>query len=106
MLTQSQAYERGYASGRRARGKLRERMEATYRGWHAGYPAAEGVDFERELLELDRARLASEPSLTKFPETRGWPDIVRAERKGFADASGCAPSESAFHYNQYYFIWT
>jgi hypothetical protein len=106
MFTQSQAIELGTASGRRHRGKLRERMEATYKSWHAGYPAAEGVDFEQEILKLDRARLNSEPSLAKFPETKGWPDIVRAERKAFADASGCSPSESAFHYNAYYFIWT
>src|SRR5688500_12041754 len=105
MITPSEAYERGATSGRRARGKLAARMQDTYRGWRAGFPAAAQLDLEREMLSLDRERLDRVPSLARFPETRGWPDLVRAERKGFADASGCSPAESAFHFNSYYFMW-
>jgi len=98
-----ESYERGFASGRRARGKIREQMATTFESWRAGHPTSAHLDYEQELLQLDRDRIGNRPSLARFPETRGWPDRVVAERKGFADGCGCGPAEVAFRYNWFYF---
>lgn len=98
------AYNKGLASGRRARSTIRQQMEASFAGWRSGYPASAHLDYAQELLKLDRERMDSVPSLAKFPETKGWPDIVMAERKGFLEGSGCGAAELAFRFNYMYFM--
>ena len=49
MISQSDAYNRGFASGRRAQGTIRERMESTFRGWRAEFPTAAHLDFAQEM---------------------------------------------------------
>src|SRR5690349_13776606 len=99
MMTKTDAYNRGFASGKRAKGNIRQRMESQFKAWQTEAPALAQTDLAQEFVRLDRERLANPPSYTRFPEARGWPDIVMAERKGFADASGCGPAELAFRFN-------
>ena len=103
MTTQTDAYNRGFASGKRHRAKIRQQMESTFRSWRAGWPGSAHLDYAQELLRLDKERISNPPSLIRFPETRGWPDLVTAERKGFVEACGCGPLELAFRYNWFYF---
>jgi len=79
-------------------------MESTFQGWRAEFPATTDLDFAEELRRLDRERLANPPSIARFPETRGWPDLVAAERQGFLDGCGGGPVELAFRYNSLYFM--
>jgi hypothetical protein len=104
MISPSLAYHRGLASGKRARTDLRQRMESTFTGWRASQPGSAHLDYAAEILKLDRDRINSPPSLTKYPETKGWPDVVMAERKGFLDGCGCGPVELAFHFSSFYFM--
>ncbi|NQU11675.1 hypothetical protein HQ590_12850, partial [bacterium] len=103
MITQPNAYNRGLASGRRGRADIRQRMESTFQGWRAEFPATADLDYAQEILRLDRERLDSPPSLARFPETRGWPDLIRAERQGFREGCGGGPLELAFRYNSFYY---
>lgn len=105
MITTSQAYERGFASGRRARGAIAQRIASTFESWRVGNPASAHLDYAQELIALDKERLDAKPSLAKFPETQGWADLVLAERRGFQDASGAGKLELAFHFNAHYFMW-
>lgn len=104
MITITEAFQRGFISGRRARNTLRAQMDSTFAGWRTNHPASAHLDYAQELFKLDRQRMDSPPSLAKFPETKGWPDIVVAERKGFQEGSGCEPVELAFHYTWFYFM--
>jgi len=78
-------------------------MESTFQGWRAGFPGSAPLDYAQEILKLDRQRLDSLPSLARFPEPRGWPDLVLAERQGFRDGSGGGPVEEAFRYSSFYY---
>jgi hypothetical protein len=104
MISRTEVYNRGYSAGRRNAATIHERMAATYRGWRAEFPTAADFDFDQELLKLDRERLSNPPSYTRFPEARGWPDLIVAERQGFLDGSGCGPAAQAFHYNYLYYM--
>jgi hypothetical protein len=62
------------------------------------------MDFASAIRELDRKRLADEPSLTQFPELRGHADLLRGERKGFMEASGLDETAAAYFYSADYFL--
>jgi hypothetical protein len=103
MFSRSEAYTRGRAAGERARAgyPMARLMRETFEQTHQTYPAAAHLDLAAELVRLDRERMANPPDLVKYPETRGLPDLVREERRGFADGYGAGELELAYH-----FTWT
>ena len=104
-MTTQDAYRQGFASGKRNAKSIRRQMETTLQGWRAGFPATADINLEQEILRLDAERIGNPPSLARFPETKGWPDIIRARRQGFRDGAGCSDAEVAFHFNAYYFTF-
>jgi len=102
-LSPTQAYETGRAAGRAARDHLRQDIESAFRSARQSFPASAELDYARELTELDRERIEHAPGLTRFPETKGMPDRLVAERKGFLDGSGGGPLELAFRYSWEFF---
>src|SRR5262249_46822729 len=103
MISKTDAYNIGFASGKRAGADLQERIKSTYAAWKQGQPGAADIDIAAEVLKLDQERISNPPSLARYPETRGWPDLVIAERKGYADATGGGAAELAFRYTSFYF---
>lgn len=101
--TVSDAYNHGLAQGRQARPKITQWMEATERWARISYPASSHLDYWEECAKFDRERMQCAPSTTKFPETKGLPDLLTAERKGFVDGCGCGPRELAFHYTWFFY---
>src|ERR1051325_2470948 len=99
----AESYEAGRAAGKAARDNLKQEIEAGFRSALGSFPASAGLDYANELVKLDRQRTESAPSLTHFPETKGLPDILAAERKGFLDGCGGGPLELAFHYTWRFF---
>ena len=67
------------------------------------YPSSQDLNYWDEVIRLDRERMESSPSTTKFPETKGLPDLLVAERKGFLDGCGGGPRELAFQYTWNFF---
>jgi hypothetical protein len=98
----------GLERGRRAGlGKAKTfygEMEAQFTFWRTLHPTAADMDFSGAIRELDRKRLADEPSLTHFPELRGHADLLRAERRGFMEASGLDETATAYFYSSDYFM--
>ena len=101
--SKSEAYESGSAAGKTAKNNLKQGIETAFRSARDSFPASAELDYAHELVKLDRERVDHAPSLTRFPETRGWTDVLAAERKGFLDGSGGGPLELAFHYTWTFF---
>jgi len=99
----SEAYDRGLAAGRAARADLAKWMEATEKWARSAYPASAGIDYWDECAKLDQQRMKNPPDLAKYPETKGLPDILDAERKGFVVGSGGGARELAFHYTWFFY---
>lgn len=102
--TTTQAYEKGFAQGRSARDTLQDSIDQGMAFVKSAYPRAAYLDFAAEVLKLDAERMANPPNYTRFPEARGWPDLVVAERQGFRDGSGCGDLEIAFKYTWFWMI--
>lgn len=102
--TVSQAYEKGRAEGAEAKKLPRTEIEKTLAQTRAEFPLSHALDYAKELVALDQLRVESVPSLARFPETKGQPDFVAAQRKGFLEASGGGPLEMAFHYSWRFFM--
>lgn len=104
-ITKEQAYAAGREAGQSYQGGAtvaEQRLQNSIRWVEVQYPAAQGLDLRRELIEFDRMRMAADLDLTRFPECRGLRELVEAERKGFAEV--CAdPFLMAFHYNNYWY---
>lgn len=103
MKTPSDAYQRGLKAGRIARPDIRRTMEDMSLWLRKAYPAAAHLDHMQEILKLDRERIGSEPSLSRYPETRGLADLVSAERRGFQEGCGCGDLETAYHYTWHFY---
>jgi hypothetical protein len=103
MSATTDAYNRGLAAGKTAKPTLKQWMEATERWARISYPASAHLDYWDECAKLDRERMQSPPSPTKYPETKGLADLLVAERKGFLDGSGAGPRELAFHYTWFFY---
>lgn len=99
----TEAYERGLADGRRMKPTLAADMEWTVKWGKLAYPATRDLDYWKEVVEFDRERLRNPPDPIRYPETRGLPDIVAAERKGFAEGSGGGERELAFQYTWFFY---
>jgi hypothetical protein len=97
------AYNRGLAAGKTAGPTLRKWMEATERWARISYPASAQVDYWDECARLDQERIQCAPNPTRYPETKGLPDLLIAERKGFLDGAGCGPRELAFKYTWFFY---
>jgi len=52
------------------------------------FPALAETDLAAEVLRFDRERMTNPPDPYKFPETKGLPDLLREERRGFLDGCG------------------
>jgi hypothetical protein len=100
----TKAYERGRLSGVRASKDLAKRVNDAIAGWKTEFPSSAKLDLAQELIALDKARLNATPSLVKFPETRGWADIIAARRKGFQDATGVDALGLAYFFNAAWFV--
>ncbi|NQU11959.1 hypothetical protein HQ590_14285, partial [bacterium] len=103
MSTLTEAYERGRAAGAAAKPTLAKWLEATARWARQSYPASAHLDYWDECVKLDRERMECPPSVTKFPETKGWPDLLREERRGYLDGSGAGPRELAYQYTWFFY---
>lgn len=100
------AYRRGVAKGKTAaqKGEVSpEWIASLIDGMRAGYPRAADLDIWREILSLDRERMDNPPDYTRFPEARGWPDLIRREREGFLEGAGCDEQARAFFYSRGFF---
>ena len=97
------AYERGLKAGKAAKADIKKWMGFTADWMRKSYPASSHLDYWEEMLKFDRERMQNPPSLTKFPETKGWPDMIARERKGFQEGSGCGPRELAYHFNWFFY---
>lgn len=103
MSTKTDAYNRGLAAGKAAKPTLKKWMEATERWARMSYPASAHLDYWDECAKFDAERMKCVPSARRFPETKGLPDLLVAERKGFVDGSGAGPRELAFHYTWFFY---
>ena len=103
MITTTEAYNRGFAAGKAIKADLDKWMANTFKWMRGAYPASAHLDYAAEMEKIDRERLERVPSLTKFPETKGLPDIVRAERRGFVDATGAGPREVAYQFSWFFY---
>lgn len=103
MSKKTEAYNRGLAAGKAARQDLPKWLDATEYWIRNSYLGVAGVDIWDEMIKLDRLRLECVPSPITYPETRDLPDLVRAERQGFADGSGGGPRELAYHFSCFFF---
>ncbi len=100
------AYRRGVAKGQLAaqKGEVSPQwIVSLMDGMRAGYPRAAELDIWAEILRLDHERIENPPDYTKFPEARGWPDLIRREREGFLEGAGCDERARAFFYNRGFF---
>lgn len=105
MMDLNVAYARGLAAGKMAMQTSLDLYMASFGDFFKlNYPAAAHLDLLQEILALDRERLASPPDPYKYPETKGLPDVVREERRGFRDATGYGEMETAFHYSWHFYI--
>jgi hypothetical protein len=104
MIRNTTAYERGFEAGKNARDTLRGEMEEGFAWARMAYPTSAHLDYGAEIIKLDQERIANPPSLTRYPETKGWPDLVVAERQGFLDGCGGGPLELAFKYTWFFFL--
>ncbi|MBI4028520.1 MAG: hypothetical protein HY360_26270 [Verrucomicrobia bacterium] len=102
-LSKTEAYESGRAAGKAARNHLKQEIKDGFQSARKSFPASANLDYADALVKLDRERIAHAPSLTRFPETKGLPDLLIAERKGFLDGSGGGPLELAFRYSWWFF---
>jgi hypothetical protein len=104
MSTLSEAYARGRELGERSRTEnLKQRVADSIEFARNNYPAAAHLDFAAEVVKLDRERMQNPPDPVKYPETRGWPDQLREERRGFQEGSGCSELELAVQYTWHFF---
>ena len=101
--SKTEAYESGRAAGKAAINNFKQEIEDGFQSARKSFPASAELNYAHELVKLDRERVDHAPSLTRFPETRGWPDALASERKGFLDGSGGGPLELAFHYTWTFF---
>jgi len=99
----TKAYRRGLAAGKAAKPTLKQWMEATEKWARGSYPASVHLNYWDECTKLDQQRMQCPPSTSNFPETKGLPDLLLAERKGFLDGCGGGPRELAFHYTWSFF---
>ena len=97
------SYERGLKAGKAAKADLKKWMDFTADWAQKSYPASSHLDYWEEVLKFDRERMQTPPNLTKFPETKGWPDLVVQERNGFQEGSGCGPRELAYHFSWFFY---
>jgi len=104
-MTRREAYNRGKAAGGKAsRGELWLKMADSCMDWaRRSYPPSAELDYKKELIELEKARMAADLDLTKFPECRGLREIVEAEHRGFLEACN-EPWMMAYEFNWYWFI--
>ena len=85
----AEAYARGQEKAAQTKAiSLEAVIKDQIAGLRSAYPAIAGMDISAELLKLDHERMANPPDTTKFPETKGLPDLLREERRGFMDACG------------------
>jgi len=104
--TKAAAYARGQAKARQAIEIGYEALIAdSFAGIKSGYPPLAEMDLAAELLRLDRDRLANPPDPARFPETKGLPDLLREERRGFLDACGGNELLQAYTYS-WMFLYT
>ncbi len=81
----------------------RARIENDFTWARVGYLGTAELDLGAALVAFSRERLAHALDLQRFPECRGLPDCVRAERAAFAEV--CPdPLASAFHFDWYFFV--
>ena len=99
----TEAYERGLAAGKTAKPQLKQWMEFTARWAKQQYPASAHLDYWDECAKLDQERMERPPSLTEFPETKGLPDLLRAERKGFLEGCGGGPRELGYQFTWFFY---
>lgn len=104
MYTEAEAYARGVAAGTMAlQTDMRAIIAPTLANFHRWYPLTAGLDLLHEIHACDCERLANPPDPCKYPETKGLPDLVRAERRGFQQASGYSDAETAYHYSWHFY---
>jgi hypothetical protein len=60
----------------------------SFKGVQANFPPLAETDLVAEVMRLDRERLANPPDPYKYPETKGLPDLLVEERRGFLDECG------------------
>lgn len=101
--TITDAYQRGRDAGTMFGKGLDELIKNSADFLLREYPLTAGMDLTQEVLKLDRERLASPPDPTKFPETRGLPEAVEAERRGFREATGANDFQVAYFYSWSFF---
>ncbi len=103
MSKTTEAYHRGLKAGKLAKPRLRQWMESFIRWAKTQYTATQDMDYPGEMVKCDRERLLNPPSLSKFPETKGLPDLVMAERKGFQEGCACGDDLMAYHFSWFFF---
>ena len=67
------------------------------------FPALAEMDLAAEIIRFDRERLANPPDPYTFPETKGLPDLVREERRGFLEGCGGNELLMAYTYSWYFY---
>lgn len=102
MTQREKGLQRGRQAGAGAK-DLARTMQETFAWFRLLYPTAGEMDYAREILALDRERLACEPDYTRFPELRGHIDLLLAEREGFMEATGLDDTAAAFYYSWDFF---
>ncbi|MBI4025588.1 MAG: hypothetical protein HY360_11455 [Verrucomicrobia bacterium] len=103
MSKKNDAYQRGLAAGKATRPNIQKWMEFSVQWAKGQYPMTRELDYWGEVVKLDCDRMKNPPSLSQFPETKGLPDLLTAERKGFLEGCGGGPKELAFHYTWFFF---
>ena len=100
MKTPSDAYQRGFETGKKVKPGIQKWMEATLEWTRRSYPASQSLDYWAELVKLDRERMANPPDLAKFPETKGV-GFACGGTKGLWTAA--VVKELAYHYTGAFF---
>jgi hypothetical protein len=79
-------------------------MQADFTAARQLYPSAGDMNYADAIRKFDAERLASEPSLTTFPELKGHGDLLRGEREGFREATGLDETATAFRFSWGFFL--
>lgn len=105
-ITKDEAYARGREAAEHplVTGDLVKDTEALFPLWKREFPLSAHLDYRTEIVKLWRERMSAEPDLTRYPECRGLPEIVRAEHQGYLDGCGGNEVQAAYRYNAFYFL--
>ena len=104
MKTLSEAYASGVTAGKMAlQTGMLTNIEDGVKGIYAAYPLTAGLDVLQEIYKLDCERMANPPDSYKYPETKGLPDLVREERRGFQETTGCSDVEMAYNFSWHFY---